>query len=74
MIISISLPLSGMNIENFIPYLDYKERAQQWRWIGNGRDSDDVLATLCHSWLTHKDEVDELVVDMNQGTPPPARS
>lgn len=64
----------SMNIENFIPYLDYKERAQQWRWIGTGRDSDDMLATLCHNWLTHKDEVDELVVDMNQGTPPPARS
>ena len=63
-----------MNIENFIPFLDYKERAQQWRWIGTGRDGDEALANLCQHWLKHKNEVDELVVDMNQGTPPPARS
>lgn len=67
------LSCAGLNVEQFIPYLDYKERAQQWHWIGVGRDSDDVLAKWCDHWLQHKEEVAELIVDSSQGSPPPAR-
>lgn len=63
----------GMNVDQFIPYLDYKERAQQWHWIGVGRDSDENLLRWCNHWLKHKGEVSELIVDASQGSPPPAR-
>ena len=66
--------MPGMNIDNFIPYLDYKERAQQWHWIGKGRDTDEILLKLCEHWLKHKAETAELVVDGSQGSPPPSRS
>ncbi|XP_060566426.1 nuclear factor related to kappa-B-binding protein-like [Ruditapes philippinarum] len=63
----------GMNVDQFIPYLDYKERAQQWHWIGAGRDSDENLLKWCNHWLKHKGEVSELIIDSSQGSPPPAR-
>ena len=71
--IIIRMHLTGLNVDQFIPYLDYKERAQQWHWIGFGRDSDDVLTKWCDHWLKHKEEVAELIVDSSQGSPPPAR-
>ncbi|XP_053398532.1 nuclear factor related to kappa-B-binding protein-like isoform X2 [Mercenaria mercenaria] len=63
----------GLNVDQFIPYLDYKERAQQWHWIGVGRDSDENLLKWCNHWLKHKGEVSELIIDPIQGSPPPAR-
>ncbi|KAL4230801.1 hypothetical protein ACF0H5_011175 [Mactra antiquata] len=63
----------GMNVDHFIPYLDYKERAQQWHWIGVGRDSEENLLQWCNHWLKHKGEVSELIIDTSQGSPPPAR-
>ena len=62
-----------MNIDNFIPYLDYKERAQQWHWIGAGRDSDEHLNPLCDHWIKHKGELAEMNMDSGQGSTPPAR-
>nr|KAG5696273.1 hypothetical protein BaRGS_019975 [Batillaria attramentaria] len=44
----------GLSVENFVPFLDYKERAQQWKWIGAGRDSNQQLAVLFRHWLKHK--------------------
>ncbi|KAK3610163.1 hypothetical protein CHS0354_039947 [Potamilus streckersoni] len=64
----------GMSIENFIPYLDYKERAQQWRWIGVGRDSDEQLSQLYKHWLQFRTEVSDYSLDGREGSPPPARS
>lgn len=63
----------GLNVDQFIPYVDYKERSQQWQWIGAGRDSDEHLLYWCNHWLKHKGEVSELILDAMQGTPPPAR-
>lgn len=45
----------GLSLDNFIPLLDYKERAQQWRWIGQGRDSDEDLANLYTHWAENRD-------------------
>ena len=39
-----------------MPYLDYKERGQQWKWIGAGRDSDKDLLTLYQQWVTLKQD------------------
>ncbi|XP_052281775.1 nuclear factor related to kappa-B-binding protein-like isoform X2 [Dreissena polymorpha] len=59
----------GVNMDQFVPYLDYKERTQQWQWIGMGRDSDEALDRLCAYWLKHKDDVGEVIVD-GQESPP----
>ena len=64
---------TGLTLENFIPLVDYKERAQQWRWIGSGRDSDDILAPLCKHWLENKDELSLDVGDRADAATPPPR-
>ncbi|KAH9523125.1 hypothetical protein Btru_065882 [Bulinus truncatus] len=64
----------GLKVENFIPLVDYKERAQQWKWIGIGRDSDPELSALFRYWLQHKDDVTVDGVDSVQGSPPPPKA
>ncbi|WAQ99732.1 NFRKB-like protein [Mya arenaria] len=63
----------GVQVEQFIPFLDYKERAQQWCWIGYGRDGDETLTVLCEHWLKQREESAEIIVDSSQGSPPPPR-
>nr|XP_032820255.1 nuclear factor related to kappa-B-binding protein [Petromyzon marinus] len=41
---------------NFAPYVDYKDRLQQWKWIGGGRDSNNEMEVLCQLWLETKDQ------------------
>lgn len=65
--------LIGAVPDNFVPFLDYKERAQQWTWIGAGRDSDENLAQLFKHWMTHK-KVTGTEDDWREGSPPPSRS
>lgn len=62
----------GLSLENFVPLLDYKERAQQWRWIGQGRDTDEELASLYAYWAEHR-ETDQLDsgFDKMASVPPP---
>jgi len=70
---SSSLSLLGLSLENFVPFLDYKERPQHWKWIGMGRDSDSELEPLYNHWVHHKDE---LSLDANIkpcSSPPPPR-
>uniref|UniRef100_A0A2C9K0B7 DEUBAD domain-containing protein n=1 Tax=Biomphalaria glabrata TaxID=6526 RepID=A0A2C9K0B7_BIOGL len=64
----------GLKVENFVPLVDYKERAQQWKWIGIGRDSDPELSSLFRYWLQHKDDVTVDGVDSTQGSPPPPKA
>ncbi|CAG5123590.1 unnamed protein product, partial [Candidula unifasciata] len=64
----------GLRVENFVPFVDYKERAQQWNWIGVGRDSDPELTSLFRYWLQHKDEVNVDGIDTVQGSPPPPKA
>lgn len=54
--------------------MDYKERAQQWKWIGVGRDSDPELTSLFRYWLQHKDDVTVDGLDATQGSPPPPKA
>lgn len=63
----------GFQVENFVPFLDYKERAQQWKWIGQGRDVDEQLGQLCKYWLSNKDEKHADTQESNPGSPPPPR-
>ncbi|KAK6173405.1 hypothetical protein SNE40_016863 [Patella caerulea] len=64
----------GYGVDNFIPYVDYKERPQHWKWIGVGRDSPDKLLPLYNYWLQNKDGHMFDGFEANQSTPPPARS
>ena len=54
-----------------IPLVDYKEKNQQWQWIGQDRDSDDVLSLMCKEWLNEKDR-NSSVIDPSQPIPPAA--
>ncbi|KAK7482554.1 hypothetical protein BaRGS_00026155, partial [Batillaria attramentaria] len=64
----------GLSVENFVPFLDYKERAQQWKWIGAGRDSNQQLAVLFRHWLKHKNAEPVDGLGVSQGSPPPVRT
>lgn len=64
---------SGLSMENFVPFLDYKERAQQWKWIGAGRDSNQHLAPLFYHWMKHKDAVCLDGLGAGQGSPSPVK-
>ncbi|XP_037279503.1 nuclear factor related to kappa-B-binding protein isoform X6 [Rhipicephalus microplus] len=62
----------GLLPEDFVPYLDYKEKQQQWQWIGAGRDSDMQTHALCQHWLQEREPMDAL--EASQGSPPPPKS
>ncbi|CAH1796308.1 unnamed protein product [Owenia fusiformis] len=64
----------GTSIENFIPFIDYKERAQQWKWIGQGRDHDDDMDQYFHRWLETNPEAGQDEADNSVTAVPPARS
>ncbi|KAF8785193.1 nuclear factor related to kappa-B-binding protein-like [Argiope bruennichi] len=59
--------------DTFVPFLDYKEKQQQWQWIGTGRDSDEQMYGLCQQWLENKDEISSDILETSQGSPPPPR-
>lgn len=48
---------SGETPAAFVPLVDFKERPQQWKWIGASRDSDEELEPLCGDWLRVKGEL-----------------
>ena len=54
-----------------IPLVDYKEKNQQWQWIGQGRDLDSVLVSMAKEWLSEKDRSSS-VIDPSQPIPPAA--
>ena len=57
------------NDTNNIPLVDYKEKNQQWQWIGVCRDSDDVLIKMCNEWLLERDKQSS-IIDPSQPVPP----
>ncbi|GIX89407.1 nuclear factor related to kappa-B-binding protein [Caerostris extrusa] len=59
--------------DTFVPFLDYKEKQQQWQWIGTGRDSDEQMYGLCQQWLDNRDEFPSDIFESSQGSPPPPR-
>ena len=67
------LHLLGLSLENFVPLLDFKERAQHWKWIGMGRDSDAELEPLYHHWVQHKDDLSLDTSIKPCSSPPPPR-
>lgn len=74
LILVVMVTIVGLSLENFVPLLDYKERAQQWKWIGQGRDSEAELSVLCQHWLENKDDISLDPTADGASTPPPARS
>jgi hypothetical protein len=59
-----------VSVENFVPFLDFKERAQQWQWIGAGRDGDAALHPLYQFWLRMETAGDASTRE-GTATPPP---
>eukprot|EP00117_Sycon_ciliatum_P015660 scpid69541/ scgid4692/ Nuclear factor related to kappa-B-binding protein; DNA-binding protein R kappa-B; INO80 complex subunit G len=57
-------PLPG-----FAPMTDFKDRIQQWKWIGHGRDSDTALKALCDHFLATRRDIVE--PDLGEKSPPP---
>lgn len=54
-----------------IPLVDYKEKNQQWQWIGGDRDSDSVLQGLSLEWDNEKGRSHSLsAMDPSQPIPP----
>lgn len=66
-------PLLDILPDTFVPFLDYKEKQQQWQWIGSGRDSDEQMYGLCQQWLENKDDITSDILETCQGSPPPPR-
>lgn len=53
---------------NNLPLVDYKEKNQQWQWIGTDNDNDQVLIQLTNDWI---DELNKYsLLDPNQPIPP----
>ncbi|XP_014666905.1 PREDICTED: nuclear factor related to kappa-B-binding protein-like [Priapulus caudatus] len=81
MVVSALKFLSGDSIgpdavfQNFVPYLDYRERQQAWQWIGTTRDGDDQLLPLCLYWLDNAGQDAGADVRDTSGlaSPPPPR-
>lgn len=48
---------SGETPATFVPFVDFKERPQKWKWIGSLRDTDDQLGPLSEDWLRIKGEL-----------------
>lgn len=67
--------MSALLPENFIPFIDHKDRTQIWCWAGEGRDSDDILTPLTQHWLEIRQD-EETIADSSDaipGSPLPAR-
>ncbi|CAK9251022.1 unnamed protein product, partial [Sphagnum jensenii] len=59
---------------HLVPLVDYKEKNQQWQWIGGGRDLDSDLVPLCEEWMKSKDEdPTSSLISFSQSIPPPAK-
>ncbi len=59
---------------HLVPLVDYKEKNQQWQWIGGGRDLDSDLVPLCEEWMKSKDEDPTTsLISFSQSIPPPAK-
>ncbi|KAF5284990.1 hypothetical protein FQR65_LT02301 [Abscondita terminalis] len=69
--------------DDFVPYIEYKEKIDMYQWIGAGRDSDSLLSPLCQYWLEHRNEMkpallvkpkeEDVEVSDRSQTPPPPR-
>lgn len=56
---------------HLIPLVDYKEKNQQWQWIGKDRDSDLDLIPLCDEWIKCRDEDSSMgLMSLSQSIPP----
>uniref|UniRef100_A0A8C1WYS1 Nuclear factor related to kappa-B-binding protein n=1 Tax=Cyprinus carpio TaxID=7962 RepID=A0A8C1WYS1_CYPCA len=41
----------------FVPFVEFKELSQQWKWMGPSQEVDKDLSALCQLWLESKDHV-----------------
>uniref|UniRef100_A0A8C1JFD2 Nuclear factor related to kappa-B-binding protein-like n=1 Tax=Cyprinus carpio TaxID=7962 RepID=A0A8C1JFD2_CYPCA len=48
----------------FVPFVEFKELSQQWKWIAPSQEADKDLSALCQLWLETKDHVIVKVVNV----------
>ncbi|XP_020778598.1 nuclear factor related to kappa-B-binding protein isoform X1 [Boleophthalmus pectinirostris] len=57
----------------FLPFVEFSDETQQWRWIGPTQDTEKDLSALCQLWLDSKDLVikteNEEMLEMISPTP-----
>lgn len=57
----------------FLPFVEFSDETQQWRWIGPTQDTEKDLSALCQLWLDSKDLVikteNEEILEMTSPTP-----
>jgi nuclear factor related to kappa-B-binding protein len=56
-------------VPGFMPYIEFRDRVDNWRWIGHGRDSNIELFVLFKHWLDTLDRADT-VIDYSDYLPP----
>ncbi|KAG9482062.1 nuclear factor related to kappa-B-binding protein [Eleutherodactylus coqui] len=58
-------------LSGFTPYVEFKEKTQQWRCIIPPADSEKDLVALFHLWLETKDHIFKIEEGVDIGTPVP---
>ncbi|XP_056399316.1 LOW QUALITY PROTEIN: nuclear factor related to kappa-B-binding protein [Hyla sarda] len=60
-------------LSGFTPYVEFKEKTQQWRCLGPPSDLEKELVALFHLWLETKDHIlsKEIEESVDTGTPVP---
>ncbi|KAK7926104.1 hypothetical protein WMY93_008414 [Mugilogobius chulae] len=57
----------------FLPFVEFSDETQLWRWIGPTQDTEKDLSALCQLWLDSKDLVikteNEEILEMTSPTP-----
>uniref|UniRef100_A0AAV2JAN5 Nuclear factor related to kappa-B-binding protein n=1 Tax=Knipowitschia caucasica TaxID=637954 RepID=A0AAV2JAN5_KNICA len=57
----------------FLPFVEFLDETQQWRWIGPTQETEKDLSALCQLWLDSKDLVikteNEEILEMASPTP-----
>ncbi|XP_028664302.1 nuclear factor related to kappa-B-binding protein [Erpetoichthys calabaricus] len=59
----------------FSPYVEFREKSQQWKWIDTSQDTEKDLSALCQLWLETKDQmiVKQESEELTDVTPPTPR-
>eukprot|EP00731_Ephydatia_muelleri_P033837 Em0039g23a len=60
------------SLPHFIPLIEFRDRIDHWKWIGQDRDSEVELLVLCNHWLETLDRALP-VIDYSDYDPPTPR-
>ena len=60
------------SLPHFIPLIEFRDRIDHWKWIGQDRDSEVELLVLCNHWLETLDRALP-IIDYSDYDPPTPR-